>query len=145
MIRPISIPPPVPNAPVFDPAGRANAPRHHPTVKRRPQLALIELSPASPDLARGDWDLLFHAVMNRLSNIAAEPGDEPAVKLLPDAARRLRSDVRECVSALGQLHAWQRNTAACNAELEQAHRDLRWSLAWPRVAPSTSADAVVPS
>ena len=52
MIRPISIPPPVPSAPVFDPAGRANAQR--------------------------DWDSLFHAVMTRLSNIAAEPSDDNA-------------------------------------------------------------------
>jgi hypothetical protein len=145
MIRPISIPPPVPDAPVFDPAGRANAQRHHLPVARRPHLALIDLSSVPCDLARGDWDLLFRSVMNRLSRIAAEPSVEPGVPLLPDAARRLRSDVRECVSALGQLHAWQRNTAASTAELEQAHRDLRWSLAWPRVAPSTSPDAVVPS
>ena len=146
MIRSISIPPPAPNASVFDLAGRPHAQRHPLPVARRQRLTLV--TPAPPglsDRARDDWDLLFRAVMTRLSHIAAEPGDEPTAQPLPDAARRLRSDVRECISALGQLHASQRNAAACNARLELAHRDLRWSLAWPRADSSTSSAAKVPS
>ena len=145
MIRLSSIPAPIPNAPAFDLANRANMQRHRLPVARRPRLALVDPAPATSDLARDDWDLLFRAVMSRLSCSAAEPGPESAAQLLPDAARRLRDDVHECVTALGQLHAWQRDTAARNARLEQAHRDLRWSLAWPRSDRSASPDTMVPS
>jgi hypothetical protein len=142
MIRPISFPPPVPISLVFDLAARANAQRQPLPMARRPRLALVTPAPpVASDLARDDWNLLFDTVMNRLSRIAAEPGCEPAAQRLPDATRRLRNDVRECVAALGQLHAWQLDEAGRNARLELAYLDLRWSLAWPRSDPEATPHA----
>jgi len=118
MIRPISIPPPVPEASAL---GRA-------------RLALVSLAPAaSSELARDDWAVLFRAVMSRLSRISAEPGCEPIAQPLPDSARRLRSEVRECVNALRQLHASTCDVSGRDLRFRRAYRDLRWSLAWPRI------------
>ena len=122
MTRPISIPPPVPNG----------------SASGNPRLIVAASLPyaasAASDLARDDWDLLFRAVMGRLSRIAAEPGgDNPTAQPLPDSARRLRIEVRECVNALRQLHAWKLDPSGRDLRFQQAYRDLRWALAWPRV------------
>ena len=108
----------------------------------RPRLTLVTPAPpVSPVLTRDDWNLLFRTVMDRLSRIAAEPGGEPSAQPLPDATRRLRNDVRECVAALGQLHAWRLDEADRNARLELAYLELRWSLAWPRSDPDATSHA----
>ena len=122
MTRPISIPPPVPKG----------------SASGNPRLIVAASLPyaasAASDLARDDWDLLFRAVMGRLSRIAAEPGgDNPTAQPLPESARQLRIEVRECVNALRQLHAWKLDPSGRDLRFQQAYRDLRWSLAWPRV------------
>lgn len=56
------------------------------------------------DVAIGDLDPLFRAVMDRLRAIAGDglgPGCAPAV---PDTAQQVRAGVLECVAALDQLH-----------------------------------------
>ena len=112
MIRLTATPPTVANAAILDQAVRAQHAAASSAAQRRSRLALITPAPARFDLAPGDWDLLFRAVMDRLARIAAEPSDGPSVQPLPDAAGRLRGDVCEVLGALRQLHAWQCNAAA---------------------------------
>ena len=112
MIRLTATPPTVANAAILDQAVRARHAAPSFAAERRSRLALVIPAPTRFDLAPGDWDLLFRAVMDRLACIAAEPNDGPSVQPLPDAAGRLRGDVCEVLGALRQLHAWQRNAAA---------------------------------
>jgi len=128
MTRPISIPPPVPTG----------------SASGNPRLIVdASLPHAASDLERDDWDLLFSAVVGRLSRISAEPGGDPATQPLPESARHLRIEVRECVNALRQLHAWKLDPSGRDLRFEEAYRDLRWALAWPRVGSEAAISVAV--
>lgn len=59
---------------------------------------------SGPDVAIGDWNLLFEAVQARLlRTVGAPPGEQPAVPQLP--ASLVQAVVLDCVRALDQLHA----------------------------------------
>jgi hypothetical protein len=85
-------PAPVANAPFFDTPRRLAARRHGLSIVARPRLALVarESGPVCP--SPQDRDLLWRAVLDRLTRVAGD-----------------RLAVQDCVSALTQLHAWQRN------------------------------------
>lgn len=59
---------------------------------------------SGPDVAIGDWNLLFEAVRARLvRTVGDHPGEPLAVPQLP--ASLVQAVVLDCVRALDQLHA----------------------------------------
>lgn len=73
-----------------------------------PPPALALLASGKADIAPADWDLLFHAVIERLEALAGPVG--PSAPLPHDshalAERKAPVDVlRECIAALDQLRA----------------------------------------
>lgn len=59
---------------------------------------------SGPELAIGDWNLMFEAVQARLLRAVGDhAGEAPAVPQLP--ASLVQAVVLDCVRALDQLHA----------------------------------------
>lgn len=68
------------------------------------------------DIAVQDWDVMFGAVLERLSHSAGDLPPAQAAPPLPDPACRLQAIVLECVGALGQLHAALKHDRACSGQ-----------------------------
>lgn len=90
------------NSPQSDAAG-ATVGIETPTANTA-ALAQAQQAALSLDDLVHDWDMMFHAVEDRLTSavgkvLVSTPGMEPQ-----SAAVRVRTIVLECVTALGQLH-----------------------------------------
>ena len=75
-----------------------------PPAECRPQLADIQAQ--GTEIPMDDWHLMLNAVKERLRQLVDTPGGpQPAAVLAPDVARRVQSDLLECVYALDLLQA----------------------------------------
>ena len=69
------------------------------------------------EMDMADWDTLFGAVLERLERIVTERPAADGAAPPSEAADRVRTGVRECVRALGQLHAMLAHGRATRAGL----------------------------
>lgn len=88
---------------------------------------------AGSDIAVGDWDNLFNAVMGRLIRTVYSPDINPTLQADPEAAR-IRTAVLECVEALDQLHTTVTAERKRREGLELEAFDAKASLAQIRAA-----------
>ena len=73
--------------------------RRSPTRHRKPCM-----TPAEPTLALADWDLLYQAVLARLTDaVAAAPASQHDLAAARAAADRVQATVLECVESLAHL------------------------------------------
>ena len=56
------------------------------------------------DIGVEDWDMMFRAVTDRLTQCAAELLTTPCLLKAPQPASAVQAVVLECVEALGHLH-----------------------------------------
>ncbi|WP_349277457.1 hypothetical protein [Polaromonas hydrogenivorans] len=61
-------------------------------------------TPGHLDIATADWDVLFHAIEERLGATVADQPGAPFPLFTDETAARNRVVVLECISAMEQLH-----------------------------------------
>ena len=73
----------------------------HPAPTRRRKRCMTH---AKPTVAPADWDLLYHAVLARLTDaVAAQPAGRTDLAAALAAADRVQATVLECVESLAHL------------------------------------------
>ena len=90
-------------------------------------------TPAAASSARQDWDLLFHAVTDRLRDVAALVPCSPGAATLPLLAS---AQVLECAEALDQLHKLLSQHHERQAALHEQVFNVHGSLEQIRAEPT---------
>jgi len=83
---------------------------------------------ASCDVALEDWDTLLSAVKDRLTALVSGHVDQSCVALASGMSCVVQTSVRECVSALDQLHTTHTHERTRRQELERELQRLQFLL-----------------
>ena len=86
------------------PRRAANRPTDRPTNRPTNRHRKTCMTPAKPTVDSADWDLLFQAVLARLTQaVAAGPTSRQDLAAALAAAEQVQATVLECVEALARL------------------------------------------
>lgn len=92
-------------------------PTHRPTNRYRKS----GMTPAKPTVDSADWDLLFQAVLARLTQaVAARPAGRQDLAAAVAAADQVQATVLECVEALSGLQTLRHPGAAPQCRITAA-------------------------